>query len=151
MRIKKVKQTTPIQAEVVDSLDGNSTTNAPSVRAVNDGLLDKYSAEEQRIGTWIDGKPLYRKTVGFTTGSSTDTWSTISGLTNINDIPYYSGYIYMSDTETFLVPSPNANNCPYFSINKSSHTLREAHTNNTCNNKTCVITFNYTKTTDTVS
>lgn len=38
MRIKKVTQTTPIQAEVVDSLDGNSTTNAPSVRAVNEGL-----------------------------------------------------------------------------------------------------------------
>ena len=38
MRIKKVTQTTPVQAEVVDSLDGNSTTNAPSVRAVNEGL-----------------------------------------------------------------------------------------------------------------
>lgn len=36
MRIKKVTQTTPVQAEVVDSLDGNSTTNAPSVRAVNE-------------------------------------------------------------------------------------------------------------------
>ena len=36
MRIKKVTQTTPIQAEVVDSLNGNSTTNAPSVRAVNE-------------------------------------------------------------------------------------------------------------------
>ena len=63
MRIKKVTQTTPIQAEVVDSLDGNSTTNAPSVRAVNDGLLDKYSTEEQVIGTWIDGKHLYRKVI----------------------------------------------------------------------------------------
>lgn len=148
MRIKKVTQTTPIQAEVVDSLDGNSTTNAPSIRAVNAGLLDKYFTDEQVIGTWIDGKPLYRKTVSFTTGSSSDTWTIISGLTNIKEIPYYSGYIYMSDTETFLVPSPNANNCPYFSINKSSHTVREAHTNNACNNKTCVITFNYTKTTD---
>lgn len=38
MRIKKVTQTTPIQAEVVDSLDGNSTTNVPSVRAVNDKM-----------------------------------------------------------------------------------------------------------------
>ena len=38
MRIKKVTETTPVQAEVVDSLNGNSTTNAPSVRAVNEGL-----------------------------------------------------------------------------------------------------------------
>lgn len=36
---------------------------------------DVYSTEEQRIGTWIDGKPLYRKTVksvGLT--GSTNSW-----------------------------------------------------------------------------
>lgn len=148
MRIKKVTQTTPIQAEVIDSLDGDSTTNAPSVRAVNEGLLEKYSTEEKVIGTWIDEKPLYRKTVGFTTGSSSNAWTTISGLANIKDIPYYSGYIYTSDTETFLIPSSNPNNCPYFSVNKSSYIVREAHTNDNCNSKTCVITFIYTKTTD---
>lgn len=160
IRAKKTKNVLASGSTVVNSLSGDSTVDAPSVRAVNKGIENainevnskfNYSTEEVVIGTWTDGKPLYSKTVGFTTGSSADTWSTISGLTNINDIPYYSGYIYVSDTETFLVPSPNANNCPYFSINKSSHTVREAHTNPACNNKTCVITFNYTKTTDTVS
>lgn len=38
MRIKKVSETTPIQAQVVDSLDGSSTTDAPSVHAVNEGI-----------------------------------------------------------------------------------------------------------------
>lgn len=36
--IIKVSATTTTQAEVIDSLDGNSTTNAPSVHAVNEGL-----------------------------------------------------------------------------------------------------------------
>lgn len=36
--IIKASTTTPVQAEVIDSLDGDSTTNAPSVRAVNEGL-----------------------------------------------------------------------------------------------------------------
>lgn len=36
--IIKVSTTTSIQGEIVDSLDGNSTTKAPSVRAVNEGL-----------------------------------------------------------------------------------------------------------------
>ena len=85
-----------VSIEVVDSLDGNSTTNAPSVRAVNDGLLDKYSTEEQRIGTWIDGKPIYRKT--FTIGSvSSDSAVTLGKINNL-DTPilmvgasYYNG------------------------------------------------------------
>lgn len=29
--------------------------------------IGKYSTDEIRIGTWIDGKPLYRKVVNFTT------------------------------------------------------------------------------------
>ena len=47
--------------EVVNSLDGNETNMAPSVNAIN--KLNTYSTEEQRIGTWIDGKPLYRQLV----------------------------------------------------------------------------------------
>lgn len=55
--------------EVVDTLDGNETTKAPSVRAVKEAL--SYSTEEQVIGKWIDGKPLYRKVISHTiTGSS---------------------------------------------------------------------------------
>ena len=50
-----------IGTEVVDTLEGNEGNRAPSVRAVNE--LNTYSTEEVRIGTWIDGKPLYRKTI----------------------------------------------------------------------------------------
>ena len=32
---------------------------------VNGGYYDNYSTSEIRIGTWIDGKPLYRKTIIF--------------------------------------------------------------------------------------
>jgi hypothetical protein len=37
--------------------------------------LNNYSLEEQKIGTWIDGKPLYQKTFKFE--------SIPSGLTNV--------------------------------------------------------------------
>lgn len=38
------------------------------MRLVEEMTKDKYSTEEQVIGTWIDGKPLYRKvgTIKFT-------------------------------------------------------------------------------------
>lgn len=38
MRIKKVSETTPIQAQVVDNLNGSSTTDAPSQRAVKEAV-----------------------------------------------------------------------------------------------------------------
>jgi len=49
MRIKKTSETAPIQAQVVDSLSGNSTTDAPSVHAVNEGL--KWKLLQQVTGT----------------------------------------------------------------------------------------------------
>lgn len=53
--------------EVVDSLDGDETNMAPSVSAVNKkintAIKDVYSEDEQVIGTWIDGKPIYRKVI----------------------------------------------------------------------------------------
>lgn len=45
--------------KVIDSLKGNETNFAPSVNAVKKAL--SYSTEEQVVGTWIDGKPIYRK------------------------------------------------------------------------------------------
>ena len=38
MRIKKIGQSTPVTGQIIDSLAGSSTTNAPSIRAVNEGL-----------------------------------------------------------------------------------------------------------------
>lgn len=54
--------------EVINSLEGNETNLAPSVRAVKKAIekvdaKNNYSTEEQVIGKWIDGKPLYRKTI----------------------------------------------------------------------------------------
>lgn len=50
-----------INGSVVDTFNvEDKTTNAPSVRAVEDKL--SYSLEEKHIGYWVDGKPLYRRT-----------------------------------------------------------------------------------------
>ena len=50
-----------------------------------------YSTEEREIGVWIDGKPLYQKTVNFTEVSiSANTWISLVDLSslNIESIPY---------------------------------------------------------------
>lgn len=49
------------KSSVVDTFNvEDKTTNAPSIRAVEDKL--SYSLEEKHIGYWVDGKPLYRRT-----------------------------------------------------------------------------------------
>lgn len=61
-------------SEVVNSLEGNETALAPSVKAVNDKFsnYDIYSNDEIKVGTWIDGKPIYRRILE---GSATNTYN----------------------------------------------------------------------------
>lgn len=65
--IIKVVETKNLQAQVVDSLEGDSTSTAPSVRVVKSAIsevnnMNNFSSEERIIGTWF-GKPLYSKTL----------------------------------------------------------------------------------------
>lgn len=50
---------------IVVNAQTESDTNVYSCNYVNN--LNTYSTEEKRVGTWIDGKPLYRKTITFNT------------------------------------------------------------------------------------
>lgn len=64
MKIKKKNTTIPINGKIVDTENvEDKTSNAPSLRLVKEMTKDIYSTEEQVIGTWIDGKPLYRKVI----------------------------------------------------------------------------------------
>ena len=77
MRIKKTSQTTPVQAEVVN-IRSDSENNAYSCDYMN--RLNTYKTTEQRIGTWIDGKPIYRKTLVYnytTTGQHSENISSL--------------------------------------------------------------------------
>ena len=74
--------------QVVDDLTSDSSTNALSAKqgkVLNDKF--NYSTDEQKIGTWINGKPLYRKTIVLPNGTGTTAEKTYNmsefGLENI--------------------------------------------------------------------
>lgn len=115
------------------------------------GSGETYSTEEQVIGKWVDGKPLYRKVVNF--GGMQD--GTISpgkevahNIANISQIiNVYGG---MSNNNYFF-------GLPYVAQSDAEHSvgLYATKTNivtNTLvdysNYTTCYITIEYTKTTD---
>lgn len=67
MRIKKMYQGTVPENKILDTYS-TSATDTYSCNYVNG--LETYSTNETRIGTWIDGKPIYRKAYTGTTTSS---------------------------------------------------------------------------------
>lgn len=83
MRIRKVSQTTPTQAQIVDGYS-TSTTDGYSANYVNG--LNTYSTTETRIGTWINGKTLYRKSYYISALANTGTTYTPLDITNLEDI-----------------------------------------------------------------
>ena len=85
--IIKVSQTTATQAQVVDGYSA-STTDSYSCNYVNG--MNTYSTDEIRIGTWIDGKPIYRK-VYIGNNPTTGEWAYIN-TDNTYNIKMYKGF-----------------------------------------------------------
>lgn len=52
-----------------------------------------YSLEERKIGTWIDGKPLYEKTINFGNLPNATTKEVPHGIENVDEIWVYDGYV----------------------------------------------------------
>lgn len=84
-----------------DSLDDViASANVPGTAVSSNGLV--YSTTEQVVGKWIDGKPIYQKTISFTTPSSTsdDIIATINEVINIKS---FEGIVERNDGRTFPV------------------------------------------------
>lgn len=90
--IIKAKNTTPTMASIVNTTN-DSTEDAYSCDYVN--KLNTYSTTEQRVGTWIDGKPIYRKVVSFS--SLTSSLQVPHNINNFNKIINIAGYFTRND------------------------------------------------------
>lgn len=53
MRIRKIESVTATNGTIVDSLAGNSTTDAPSINAVNEALSEIIESGSNENGSWI--------------------------------------------------------------------------------------------------
>ena len=117
-----------------------NSVNSSSSSEVN------YSTEEQRIGTWIDGKPLYQKTLSIT--------GTYAGNRNIDVSSYIDSnmnIIYVDGIGKYT--SSNGDN--YYAINSSIFVYPQEDFNTLKLNwgsstlpMELAITIRYTKTTD---
>ena len=122
----------------------NSTTDGYSCDFIN--KLNTYSASptEQRVGTWINGKPIYRKVISGSISSSTGTIQ-VPDLETL--VKYYGNCTIAggNDKRPF----------PFYELNTSGHLFDFSlfgdgyiNYNSTWNVATYQITIEYTKTTD---
>jgi len=106
-----------------------------------------YSTSEQVIGTWIDGKPLYQKTVPFT-ASSGGYKNVATGITDFDTIFVQEAFIKYSNGVAVLSsykPSVDANE--FVGLIGSSGSF-DYRCGNNLNNGDGSVTLKYTKTTD---
>lgn len=117
-----------------------------------------YSEDEREVGVWVDGKPLYQKTIVYTDNISTEQ-SIQHGILNLDKFIFVSGYIEMNweggGFEPLINPalgdsslSPQYSNC-IKDISSQSFTVCIGQSRLNQGVNAIVVNFQYTKTTDT--
>lgn len=108
-----------------------------------------YSTEETKIGTWIDGKPIYRKVISCGVLPNTEIIGTQHNIDNIDFITNYYGIAYRdTDGVSFKLPYisfPIENSVSVY-VNKEVIAITTVSDRSTITQSYIVI--EYTKTTD---
>lgn len=94
-----------------------ATKSATEFYAVTDVDGESYSTTEQKTGgTWIDGRPIYKKTFSFTTNSSHASTTVQHGISNLDVIVDYGGMLKQSNILYQPIPRAVADNNSGYNI-----------------------------------
>jgi hypothetical protein len=113
-------------------------------------LAVHYSTNEQVIGTWIDNKPLYQKTIEVTNPTH-GAWTQIISDNNINIIGYKNeaSYAITQAGEKFSIDfCVNSNLYGRSLIYNNEHSMQIEYYNSYGTLSKYIVTIQYTKTTD---
>ena len=70
---------------------------------------NEYSTTETVIGTWIDGRPIYRQVIDKAGIVNADTWFTIKAMPNVDNITYHYIFFDWGITGSYLCRVENNN------------------------------------------
>lgn len=116
--------------------------------AISIGNDTDYSTDEKIIGTWVDGKPLYQKTVSCGALPNNTTKSVEHGISNIDAIISMSGFAFNSNHNGIPLPCSDNDNNYSVTIDKTGNYIRIATAADRSSLTSSYITIQYTKTTD---
>lgn len=129
---------------IVDDNSGSSSSGGPFTQNV-------YSIDEIQIGTWIDGRPLYRRVISVNLPSSSGT-TTVTNVTPGFDICMISGFLYDTGNNIVQINSYNpVNSATAFAYyTKTNGAINMAVSVAGWYGRPCILILEYTKTGDPV-
>ena len=151
MRIRKTSQSVATTGKIVNSAS-ESTEEAYSCNYINN--MNTYSTDEVRSGTWIDGKPIYRKVITGampvveTSGTSVSVSVSLSSLSMDNYIIEWNTIIYSN--RRFIFPHIASAGNTILNIDQGKN-LKISSNITDFNTSSWICSILYTKTTDTAS
>jgi len=105
-----------------------------------------YSEEERQVGCWVDGKPLYQRTISYISSTSAGVHN-IETLTDVDDIVSMQG-IGIYQTQKIPIPYYGGNNDFYLLWTDGANLQEYRGSANGFSGTQMYVTIQYTKTTD---
>ena len=142
-------------AKIDLSVYAKETEVSEDIQSLSGQLANKqniidYSTEEQNTGIkWIDGKPLYAKTISHDTAMTNRAWTQLINDSNIT-IKMFDGYIYLDGypyTQINYHRGANINEYSCGVIINNGHGF-QVYPSIDGVTITCIVTLYYTKVTD---
>lgn len=149
--MNEIKTVVNNNANLMGDVSTLSTGSPNVVSSIN--TISKYSTTEQKIGTWEDGKPLYRKSVFLNSLPNNTSTTYQHNISNVKSIWFdktacFAIWNYEQDNQF-------TNDLPYFNYSGNHIYLANANKTGfeivTINDRTSLkgyVTLLYTKTTD---
>lgn len=152
--IIKAKQSAGVVATVVNSLESTSATDALSAKQgkeLNEKITrnSTYSTEEQAVGTWIDGKTIYRKIINFGALPNATKKEVQHNISNISNFTKIEGIAIRNDETKFTQSLPLVYKNAEMFYNTAlavDNTIVEIQTNGDRSMFNGYVTLEYTKT-----
>ena len=110
----------------------------------NSETLENYSTDEQVVGTWIDGKTIYRKVVNFTMADSLNHWNNAVYMP-CDTMISIKGYTIVNNGEWYPLPNAGGNEDIWFYFSRIDGWIREKHNYEYVSNQSCCLIIEYTK------
>jgi hypothetical protein len=125
---------------------GTSNENGYTQQYING--LQTYSTTEQRIGTWIDNKPLYRKVINFGALPNATTKDVAHGISNLKNVIKIDGIAISGQYHNPLPLVYNSADAQYNTEIFVGNTYITMKTTQNRSSMTAYVYLEYTKTTD---